>query len=166
MPMGTQAYTYDCGTKALQLVMAYYGEEVPYYKLLRKVKSHKRYGIPERKIANIARGYGFKVASKRNCSLSEVKKHIENQQPVIVLLQAWSEIELTQEDWKRTDDFGHYSIVVGFEDGKVFFNDPLSFCRAWLTEVEFINRWHGDGKNRFSLIINGKLAKKEDEHMW
>jgi ABC-type bacteriocin/lantibiotic exporter with double-glycine peptidase domain len=166
MPSGTQSFTYDCGTKALQLVMAYYGEEVPYYKLLRKVKSHKRYGIPERKLANIARGYGFKVVSQNKCSLNHIKKAVDSKQPVIVLLQAWSEKELTEEQWKKTDDYGHYSIVIGITKDRVYFNDSLSFCRAWLTTKEFLNRWHGDGKKKFAIFIEGKVAKNGLEHMW
>lgn len=166
MPSGTQSFTYDCGTKALQLVMAYYGEQVPYYRLLRKIRSHKRYGIPERKLANIARGYGFKVTSLNKCSLNHIKKAIDNKQPVIVLLQAWSEKELTEEQWKKTDDFGHYSIVIGITKHKVYFNDSLSFCKAWLTKKEFINRWHGDGKKRFAIFIDGKVSKNGLEHMW
>lgn len=165
MPSGTQAYTYDCGTKALQLVMAYYGEEVPYHKLLRKIRSHKRYGIPERKLANIARGYGFRVSSLNKCSLNQIKKSIDNEQPVIVLMQAWSKEVLTEEEWKNTEDYGHYSIVIGVSDGYVYFNDTLSFCPVWLNIKEFINRWHGDGKKRFAIFIEGKVVNNNLEHM-
>lgn len=165
MSSGTQAFTYDCGTKALQLVMVYYGVEVQYYKLLRKIKSHKRYGIPRNKLANIARGYGFRVKTECNCPLSKIKQCIIKKQPVIVLLQAWAKDDLTDDEWRETEDYGHYSIVVGFEDGKVFFNDPLSFSKAWLTEKEFLNRWHGDGKKRFALFVNGSHSICESEHM-
>lgn len=165
MPSGTQAFTYDCGTKSLQLVMAYYGEEVPYYKLLRKIRSHKRYGIPERKLSNIARGYGFKVKSASNCSLKQIKKSIDKKQPVIVLLQAWAKHTLSDKQWEQTNDYGHYSIVIGISKGKVYFNDTLSFYKAWLTAEEFINRWHGDGKKRFAIFIDGKVVNNNLEHM-
>ena len=89
-----------------------------------------------------------------------------NKQPVIVLLQAWSEKELTDEQWKKTDDYGHYSIVIGITKNKIYFNDSLSFSKAWLTTKEFMNRWHGDGKKRFAIFVKGKAAKNNLEHMW
>ncbi|MFA5048913.1 MAG: cysteine peptidase family C39 domain-containing protein [Patescibacteria group bacterium] len=165
MPSGTQSFTYDCGTKSLQLVMAYYGVEVPYYKLLRKINCHKRYGLPGNKMANIARGYGFKVKSESNCSLGKIKRHISKKEPVIILIQAWAENNLTELEWEETEDYGHYSIVIGIDEGKVYFNDPLSFNKTWLTEQEFLNRWHGDGNKKFALFISGRNPCNGMEHM-
>lgn len=167
MPSGTQSYSYDCGAKVLQLVMAYYGTEIPYRKLLRLVNRYKKYGLPIEEMVSIAKRNGFKVISETNYSLAKIKKHIERGEPVIVLLQAWSDKDLSKEEWMETDDYGHYSIIIGFGDGKVYFNDPLSFRGAWLTEEEFENKWHSSDGDQYAMIILGdKRKKKEDfEHM-
>lgn len=167
MPKGTQSYTYDCGTKALQLVMAYYGTEIPYRRLLRLVKKHRRYGLPVEDMVNIARRNGFKVVSETNYSLAKIKRHIAKGEPVIVLLQAWSDKDLEEKEWLETDDYGHYSIIIGFGDGKIYFNDPLSFRGAWLTEKEFESRWHSSDGDKYAMVILGDKDKvSEDlEHM-
>jgi ABC-type bacteriocin/lantibiotic exporter with double-glycine peptidase domain len=150
MPKGTQSYSYDCGTKVLHLVMAYYGVEVPYYRLLRNVQDNKRYGIPEEKLAKMAKRRGFNVIAHYGFNLNEVKKHIAKNRPVIVLVQGWGE---KNTNWKTTNDYTHYSIIVGFEKKRVYFNDPLSFKKAWLREKEFLERWHTDDGTNYAMVI-------------
>jgi ABC-type bacteriocin/lantibiotic exporter with double-glycine peptidase domain len=172
VPQGTQAFSYDCGIKSLQLMMAYYGVEVPYHNLLRTMKRYKRFGLPKEVMANIARGYGFKVISKTGCSLKEVQENLEEGHPTIVAIQAWADHKLGQEELKRSgiggckEDWGHYVVVVGLEDGKVILNDPLSFRRVWLTEEDLLNRWHAANEFNFALSLRGKLpADKEMVHI-
>lgn len=164
MPRGTQSYSYDCGAKVLQLVMAYYGVEVPYYRLLRSVKEHKRYGLPEGKLAKMAKRRGFNVVARNGFTLDEVKKHVNKNRPVIVLLQGWGEPDT---DWKTTNEYSHYSIIVGFEKRKVWFNDPLSFKKTWLYEKEFLERWHTEDNSNYAMVIYKRRWKNNGfEHMW
>ena len=167
MPRGQQAHNYDCGAKALQLVMAYYGSEMAYKKLLKIAKRYKTYGLPIEEMVNLAKRNGFKVMSETNYSLAKIKKHVERGEPVIVLLQAWSGKDLDEKEWSDTDECGHYSIVIGFGDGKIYFNDPMSFRTAWLTEEEFENRWHSSDGDRYAMVILGDKRKIKDdlEHM-
>ena len=39
MPGGVQTYDFDCGAKALQIVMAYYGVEIRESKLIKELKT-------------------------------------------------------------------------------------------------------------------------------
>lgn len=167
MPRGQQTYEFDCGAKTLQLVMAYYGSEMAYKKLLKIAKRYKQYGLPIEEMVGMAKRNGFRVISETNYSLAKIKKHIENGEPVIVLLQAWSGKDMEEKDWLDTDECGHYSIIIGFGDGKVYFNDPLSFRTAWLTEEEFENRWHSSEGDRFAMVIQGDKRKirNDFEHM-
>jgi ABC-type bacteriocin/lantibiotic exporter with double-glycine peptidase domain len=160
VPQGQQAFTYDCGIKALQLLMAYYCVEVPYKTLFESVKHHKVYGISNATMARIARRHGFKVISKNNWTLDELKGQIRAKNPVIVAFQAWADKDFKQSGWKEAgignnEDYGHYAIVVGFKNGKVIFNDPTSFRKVWLTEKEFENRWHADNEYRYGLALLG-----------
>jgi ABC-type bacteriocin/lantibiotic exporter with double-glycine peptidase domain len=164
MPKGTQSYRYDCGTKVLHLVMAYYGVEVPYYQLLRRAHEHKRYGLPEATLIKMAKRRGFKVIAHDGFTLNEIKKHIDRDRPVIVILQAWCNGDI---DWKETNDFSHYSIIVGFERNRIIFNDPLSFKKAWLKESEFLDRWHTEENENYAMVIYKKHSNNDEmEHMW
>jgi ABC-type bacteriocin/lantibiotic exporter with double-glycine peptidase domain len=167
MPKGQQAYEYDCGAKVLHLVMAYYGNEMSYKNLLKISKRYKQYGLPVEEMIGMAKRNGFNVISETNYSLEKIKKHIDDGEPVIVLLQAWSGKDMAEKDWLETDECGHYSIITGFGDGKFYFNDPLSFRVAWLTEEEFENRWHSSEGDKYAMVILGDKGRmKEDfEHM-
>jgi len=88
------------------------------------------------------------------------------------LLQAWAERYMTLEDWKTDYDDGHYAIVIGYQDNIVIFEDPSSFRRTWLTEEEFLARWHdvnpktGEKYDQFAMVLLGKEpVKKAIEHM-
>jgi ABC-type bacteriocin/lantibiotic exporter with double-glycine peptidase domain len=164
MPKGTQSYQYDCGTKVLHLIMAYYGVEVPYHRLLRKAKEHKKYGLPEDKLIKMAKRRKFNVIAHDGFTLDEIKKQVNKNRPVIVLLQAWVDKGV---DYKKTNDFSHYSIVVGFEKKRVILNDPLSFKKVWLTEKEFLDRWHTEDNSNYAMVIYKRRApNNEMEHMF
>jgi ABC-type bacteriocin/lantibiotic exporter with double-glycine peptidase domain len=169
VPQGQQSYSYDCGAKALHLVLAYYGEEVPYKNLLKVAKRHNVYGMTEKEMEALAHRHGLKTESKINWTLDEIKKHIRQGEPVIVLLQGWADNKLTKKEWERTNDYGHYAIVVGFDEGRVILNDPLSFRKVWLTEDEFKAKWHGDEADnlpQYAFVAYGKKPViQKYEHM-
>ncbi len=171
IPMGIQTFDFDCGVKALQLVMAYYGIEVREDILINKLKSDNN-GTSVENMIGVAKKYGFEVIAQSGVSLETVKQYIENGVPVIVLLQAWAERYMTLEDWKTDYDDGHYAIVIGYKDNIVVFEDPSSFRRTWLTEEEFLARWHdvdpktGEKYEQFAMVLLGKEpAQKLMEHM-
>jgi len=171
IPSGVQTFDFDCGVKALQLVMAYYGIEVRADLLIDELKSDND-GTSVENMISVAEKYGFEVIAGRGVSLETVKQYIENGIPVIVLLQAWAERYMTLEDWKTDYDDGHYAIVLGYQDNIVIFEDPSSFRRTWLTEEEFLARWHdvnpktGERYDQFAMVLLGKEpVKKAIEHM-
>jgi len=171
IPGGIQAFDFDCGVKALQLVMAYYGVEVREDVLIDELKSDNN-GTSIENMIGVAKKYGFEVIAQRGVSLETVKQYIEKGIPVIVLLQAWAERYMTLEDWKTDYDDGHYAIVIGYKDNIVVFEDPSSFRRTWLTEEEYLARWHdvdpktGEKYEQFAIVLLGKEPiQKVMEHM-
>jgi ABC-type bacteriocin/lantibiotic exporter with double-glycine peptidase domain len=171
IPSGVQAFDFDCGVKALQLVMAYYGIEIREDELIRDLKSDND-GTSVENMVGVAKENGFEVIVRSRVSLETVKQYVEKDIPVIVLLQAWAERYMTLEDWKTDYDDGHYAIVIGYQDHIVIFEDPSSFRRTWLTEEEFIARWHdmnprtGEKYDQFAMVLLGKEpVKKAVEHM-
>lgn len=171
IPTGIQTFDFDCGVKALQLVMAYYGVEVREDVLIGELEADND-GTSVANMIGVAKKCGFEVIAGRLVSLETVKQYTEKGVPVIVLLQAWAERYMTLEDWKTDYDDGHYAIVIGYQDNIVIFEDPSSFRRTWLTEEEFLARWHDvnpktDEKyDQFAMVLLGKEpVKKAIEHM-
>lgn len=156
VPSGTQLHDYDCGAKCLQLVMQYYNVAVSYPSLLSRVQDYKENGVSINKIKSLARSHGFKARSMTNCGINTLEESINNRQPVIVLIQAWAHKNLKPNDWRNVGkgnrDYGHYAIVMGFDNDFIILRDPNSPRRIRMSKEEFLARWHG-GNDRHSAIM-------------
>jgi predicted double-glycine peptidase len=171
IPGGRQTFDFDCGAKALQLVMAYYGVDVREDELIKELEVD-RYGVPIKNMISAAVKRGFQVLAKSGFSLEAVKQYVDENHPVIVLVQAWAERYMTIDDWREDNDDGHYTIVVGYHGYAIVFEDPASFRKTWMTEEEFVARWHDidprtqEKLDQFAMVLLGKQpAKKVIEHM-
>lgn len=173
LPGGRQTFDFDCGATALQLVMAYFGVEVRMDELYSRLLINSN-GTLIKNIIFVAEEYGFDVIEKYDTGIDEIKRFIDTSHPVIVLVQAWAEKYMTLEEWHEHYDDGHYVIVVGYYENKIVFEDPSSFRKTWLTEEEFLIRWHDKDPetdniiNQFALILTGRKpepAHKLMEHM-
>jgi len=168
--IGRQTFEFDCGPKALQLVMAYYGVDMREDELIKELGTDQQQGTPVANMIAVAESKGFHVQAKNGWSLDELKELVDKGHPVIVLLQAWAERYMTLEDWRNNYDDGHYAIVIGYTNGIMVFEDPSSIRRTWLTEEEFLVRWHdkdADQKyERFGMVLLGKEPLRQTtEHM-
>ena len=171
IPGGRQTFDFDCGAKALQLVMAYYGIDIREDELIKELEID-RYGVPMKNMISAAEKRGFQVVTKCGFTLEAVKQYVDENCPAIVLVQAWAERYITLDEWKEDNDDGHYAIVVGYHGYAIVFEDPASFRKTWMTEEEFIARWHDidprtqEKLDQFAMVLLGKQpAKKVLEHM-
>jgi len=172
MPSGRQTFDFDCGAKALQLVLAYYGVDIREDMLIKELACD-RYGTPANNIVALAEKHGFRVIAGSSVSLETVKKYIDDERPVIVLVQAWADRYMTIRDWEEANEYGHYVVVIGYQDGKIIFEDPSSFPRTWMTEEEFLARWHYTDvrtqrkMDHFAIVLLGKepVKARRLEHM-
>lgn len=173
LPVGRQTFDFDCGAKALQIVMAHYGIDIAEGELMEELRCDAD-GTPVQNMIAVAEAKGFEVSAQCGFSLEEVKQFVDAKHPVIVLVQAWAERYMTLEDWKEDNDDGHYVIVIAHHGGVIVFEDPSSFHRTWLTEGEFVARWHDvdprtqQKLDHFCLVLLGKEPvppQKSFEHM-
>jgi ABC-type bacteriocin/lantibiotic exporter with double-glycine peptidase domain len=169
--IGRQTFDFDCGAKALQTVMAYYGVEVREDELLEALGTGAE-GTSVTSMVGVAQNYGFQVKARAGWTLGEVKRTVEAGHPVIVLIQAWADRYMKLEDWRNDYGDGHYAIVIGFAKGVLLFEDPASFRRTWLRKREFLARWHDRGPRanetlvHFGMVLMGKEpVPKTPEHM-
>lgn len=158
---GRQTFDFDCGAKALQTVMAYYGIDIREDELIKELGAGKD-GTRVDRMISVAEEKGFHVEAGQGWTLREVKRYIDGGNPVIVLLQAWADRYMTLKEWRNDYDDGHYAVVIAHARGFLLFEDPASFRKTWLREYEFLARWHDldPGKNRkyeqFGMVLLGK----------
>jgi len=171
LPIGKQTFDFDCGAKALQLVLTYYGMDVREDELMKQLGTGKD-GTPAKNMIAVAREKWGRVFAEVGVSLETLKEYVDRHIPVIVLVQAWADKYMTLADWREDTHDGHYAIAIGHQDGILVFEDPWSYRRTWLTDEEFLARWHhveprtGERLEHFAMVLLGNPpAQKEVEHM-
>ncbi len=153
-----QTYSYDCGAKALQSVLAYYGiEDAREDQIIRVAKTTETGTNPKNMVLAIEH-YAL-TPEAREMAIADVTGFIKKGIPVIVLLQAWT--ETPNVDWKNDWEDGHYVVAIGYDDEKIVFEDPSSFQRTYLSFDELEERWHDvdvHGKKyvHFGIAVYGK----------
>lgn len=173
LPAGRQTFDFDCGAKTLQLVMAYYGIDVREDELLEELRCDGN-GTTMHNMISSAEKRGFKVLAKSGFSVREVKRFVNEGHPVIVLVQAWAKKRMTLEEWRRSNENGHYVVLIEHYGNILVFRDPASFRKTWMTQEEFNARWHDidtfthQRLDCFGMVLLGKTpspAHKDMEHM-
>lgn len=139
-----QAHDFDCGATALQAVLAYYGIDERAGKIMKQVGTTET-GTPIEKIKETAKKYGLKT-EMAEMKIEDVKKYLGKKIPVILLLQAYGD--------------GHYVVAIGCDKNKIYFEDPESIYRTFLTYEELEKRWHdviaGKEYVNYGIAIFGK----------
>jgi predicted double-glycine peptidase len=94
--IGRQTFDFDCGAKALQLVMEYYGVEMREDELIKELKTSKD-GTSYINMITVAEKNGFEVFASNGVSLKQLKHFIDQGYPVIINVQAWADKYMTLE---------------------------------------------------------------------
>jgi predicted double-glycine peptidase len=169
LPLVRQATPYTCGVASLQSILFYYGDEWREDNLAKELKSDPDQGTNVNEIVRLARARGLAVETRENMSVEELKRLVADGHPVMVALQAWGDRpETYAEDWED----GHYSIVVGYDRGNLYFMDPSTLGNyAFIPIAEFVSRWHDyyldkDGRRKnlvhLGLIFSGRAGPAYD----
>lgn len=157
VPLCRQATDYTCGAAALQSVLGYYGEDFREDVLARALHADRREGVNYREIARFARARGFHVNTETAMTVEAVEALIDRGIPVIVLLQAWPDKKV---DYVKDWDDGHYAVVVGHDDSRLYFMDPSTLGHyTYIPKPNFVKRWH-DREGRHDLVHFGMTLRR------
>jgi predicted double-glycine peptidase len=140
VPMTRQSTPYTCGAAALQSVFAYYGEDYREVQLSQELKSDPEQGTDYHEIVRFARSKGLQVEPREGLSIDDLRRAVDQDLPVIVAFQAWGD-----NPGKYVDDWddGHYAIVIGVDNQKVYLMDPSTIGDyTFILIPEFLSRWH------------------------
>jgi len=128
----------------LQAILAYYGINERIDEVIKQVGTTET-GTPILNFEKVAEKYGLE-AKTSEMKIEDVKKYLDKKIPVILPLQAYGE--------------GHYVTAIGYDSEKIYFEDPESIFRTYLTYEELNKRWHDiiGGKKyvNYGIAIFGK----------
>ncbi len=163
-PRLRQSHSYDCGALATQAVLEYYGFDVREDKVMKMEKTNKS-GTRPKKIFGVLKKYNLKPKMEK-FKISDVKRFIKNGHPVILIIQAWTDRKKI--DWEKDWKDGHYVVAIGFDKNKMYFEDPSSVLKTYMTFKELEKRWHDAESTRkkgkkyihCGIVVSGK--KKYD----
>jgi predicted double-glycine peptidase len=140
LPLTPQSTPYTCGVASLQSVLAYYGEEWREDDLAQELKADPAEGTRYGELVRFARGIGLTAEVRQRMTIEDLTEAVEADHPVIVAIQAWSNKPRSYaDDWED----GHYSVVIGIDDEKVYLMDPSTIGNYTFIPIpQFLDRWH------------------------
>lgn len=139
-PEFIQSFNYDCGAKATQAVLAYYGIDADEKEIIDLAGTNRRTGTPIKGFKRVAQKFGFKCRMEK-MTAKQLKRYINLKIPVIILVQSWVKKEI--KDWNNHWKDSHYVAVIGYDDKRIYFKDPAAISRTYLSFDELEERWHG-----------------------
>ncbi len=143
IPDVRQNTNFSCGAAALHAVCAYWGVGPDSeYDYMKNLHTDPDFGTLPQEMIKFAQNEGLKVEARQRMTIIDIKTALDRtpSRPVIVLIQAYGDPKTYREN-----DNGHYVVAVGYDDGHIYFEDPILFgIRGELTYKEFDLRWHDD----------------------
>lgn len=164
LPKVEQTKGYSCGAAALRAVCGYFGVGPEDEDELIDLLDSDENGTMPTDIVRVARKLGLHAFMRQQMTIDSLKTRLEKKIPVICAVQAWGKPRQYDEEYS-----GHYVVAIGYDDDKVYFEDPiLTKTRGFLSNKDFLNRWHDtdrEGKKYVRLGISiWRTAPPENVH--
>jgi len=177
VPLVRQSTNYTCGVSAIQSVMYFYGDEHREDRLASSLQANSDDGTSYKKMVEYAKSLGYNVTTQENMTLEDLKNFIDKKQPVIVCLQAWASLDegdptLLDLPWKDRWEEGHWAVVIGYDNNRIYFMDPSTLGNyTYIKTEEFLERWHdidsgGTKLFNFGLIISKPSIIYDKNHIF
>lgn len=164
VPIVKQKTDHSCGPAVVTSVLKYFklfdGSEKDLYE---KLDTKHDTGTQHTAIVKVLKDYGLIARYKTNVDLDELKNWVSATKVAIIELQAYG-----GDHPDKTTRWGHYVVLVGFDDDKAYFMDPMMSGHKYgqIPLAEFPGRWHGLGSddetrvNHQVIFISGKSPMK------
>ena len=138
IPKVKQKTCFSCGSAALHSICVYWGVgPKSEYDYIKHLQTDEAFGTLPNKIIKFAKSKGLIVEAKHEMTIHELISFLDGGKPVIVLLQAWGNLKKYKGCYS-----GHYVVAIGYDDTKIYFEDPLLHGqRGYLTKKQFCERW-------------------------
>ena len=166
-PFKRQIYSYDCGASCMETVLTYFGYDAREDYIM-KIAGTNKNGTSTEGLIKVAKKFGLKYKACENMTITDLKKCISRKHPCITPIQAWR--NNTKKNWEDDWRYGHYVIPIAYDNKNLYFEDPASHYRTFLTYDEMERRWHDKditGKKliHFGIMFYGKPERFDDDDM-
>ncbi|MDP3997785.1 MAG: C39 family peptidase [Candidatus Andersenbacteria bacterium] len=147
-----------CGPASLKMVLDYYGVAKSEEELARLCGRDPEIGIDDAAIRQTAETYGFTVTIQNEASFDDIQHWLDKKVPVIV---NWFTRGRSDYGDSEVPD-GHYSVVVGLDDQKIYLQDPEIGKMRAITRADFLRVWFDFKTNQITtwedMIIQQLIA--------
>jgi hypothetical protein len=172
-PRTRQMNHYDCGRELAYAMLEYYEIHESFDDFCKRIHTDQ-VGTPVQSIIDALNSYGLEAKLAEPMSLDELKKSIDQDIPVMLMLPAHAP-EGT--DYTKTEEYGHFVGALKYynyddplcpqelrvskeEGGVVVFEDPYAPNKMYMTYRELERRWHDiDTDNRLTthlaIVVKG-----------
>jgi predicted double-glycine peptidase len=147
LPALRQSEHYSCGATALQMIMAYYGQNIREQDIIDKLGVQKESGVKLSIIQKVAEELGF-ITGRKTIKLEQLVDNIYNEIPQIIAIK------------KKEKDYHHFVIPVGTYDKGIIVRDPAKIEYGYIPLEEFKQRCYGNDGKFLSLSL--KLDKNPE----
>lgn len=143
IPDTRQSTEYSCGAAALQAVLGYWGRDIGEEDLREMLNTNPDSGTYPDDIIRVAQELGLRPEYRENLTLADIEASVGEGVPVMVDCQAWRSVSEQNESWADIWGDGHWMVIIGLDDAKVYFEDPYILgTRGFMSRQEFLERWH------------------------
>jgi predicted double-glycine peptidase len=147
VPFVQQKQDFSCGAAATLLLMRYWSidryESATESDLYEPLRTTKATGTEPEPMVELFRRSGLHAEYRNgNVRVDDLEQAVVLGEPPIVDLQAWSD---RTDPWSQTWDAGHYVVMVGYDEDRLYFADPSRATPggyAFLLRSELDDRWH------------------------
>ncbi len=146
-----------CGPASLKMVFDYYGIDRSEENIAEMAGTTEDLGTDEEGIKKATERLGFKVEIKNNSTFEDIRNWLNKKTPVIV---NWFTRGRIDYDDSQVPD-GHYSVVVGLDDGFIYLQDPEIGKLRQIERNDFMRVWfdfRGEYIKPEELIIRQIIA--------
>ena len=177
VPCVKQRTNFSCGNAATLAVLRYWRWEeyarVDEAALYVPLETTHAKGTEPEPIAAFLNGAGGIAAEYRHTAVTteDLERAVDLREPPIVDLQAWRDFETP---WREVWDAGHYVVMVGYDEERLFFMDPCTMtpgAYAYLPRTELDERWHDlagerdERIERMAIFVRGAGAPRSPDEL-
>jgi predicted double-glycine peptidase len=174
VPVVTQQSNFSCGPAATLSLLRYWRPDaysaVDESALYVPLETTDARGTEPEPIAELLRRNGLEASYRYgDVTVTDLERAVDAREPPIVDLQAWTDHPIPYRD---TWDAGHYVVMVGYDDTRLFFADPSTMSPhgyVFLPREELEERWHdlagqSDARvERMAIFVRGPAPHEPGE---
>ena len=152
-PETRQTFNFDCGANALMSLLVYAGIEEREDRIAKLAGTTEKDGTGPDGVLRVLSYYGLPVLAMQKMRPAGIRERIDQGFPTIIAIQAYRE---SSEPYAKLWTEGHWVVAIGYDEHRIYFEDPSCFRRTWLADEELLERWHDDdrGKHRMRMQVS------------